>query len=225
VDPHVEFCGERYPLSTTGPLLVGRDGPLGLEDNPYLHRRFLEVSGVDSLWWLVNVGSSLTATVSDEAGLMQAWLAPGARLPLVFPRTTVFFTAGPTTYELDVVLADAPFLAVDAATPETGRTTLGRTVLTPDQALLVLALAEPVLRGSRRGSSAVPSSAEAALRLGWTMTKFNRKLDNVCEKLTRAGVRGLHGGPDRLATHRRARLVEHALAARVVTAADLDKLP
>ena len=35
------------------------------------------------------------------------------------------------------------------------------------------------------------------------------------------GVRGLRGRQDRLATYRRARLVEHAVTARLVTAADL----
>ena len=47
------------------------------------------------------------------------------------------------------------------------------------------------------------------------------KLDNVCEKLTRAGVRGLKGGVDRLATNRRARLVEYAVAVGLVTTGDL----
>ena len=67
----------------------------------------------------------------------------------------------------------------------------------------------------------LPSSAEAAERLGWTITKFNRKLDNVCQKLQRLGVRGLHGGPDRLASNRRTRLIEYAVATRLVTRADL----
>ena len=40
------------------------------------------------------------ATVADESGHLQAYLAPGGRLPLVFPKTIVWFTAGPTTYEL-----------------------------------------------------------------------------------------------------------------------------
>jgi hypothetical protein len=70
----------------------------------------------------------------------------------------------------------------------------------------------------------MPSSAEAAARLGWTMTRFNRKLDNVCDKLDRAGVKGLRGGSGGLATNRRARLVEYAVASRLVTAADLDLL-
>jgi hypothetical protein len=67
----------------------------------------------------------------------------------------------------------------------------------------------------------MPSSGEAAQRLGWTTTKFNRKLDNVCQKLSAQGVRGLHGEPGRLASNRRARLVEYALAVRLVTRDDL----
>jgi hypothetical protein len=90
--------------------------------------------------------------------------------------------------------------------------------------LLLIALAEPMLRRRMHGAVNTPSSAEAASRLGWTLTKFNRKLDNVCQKLERMGIRGLHGGPDRLATDRRARLVEYVLAARIVESADLDLL-
>ena len=53
------------------------------------------------------------------------------------------------------------------------------------------------------------------------MTKFNRKLDNVCQKLADAGTRGLHGGPGKLASNRKARLVEHALSTRLVSERDL----
>jgi hypothetical protein len=56
------------------------------------------------------------------------------------------------------------------------------------------------------------------------VTKFNRKLDGVCLKLERMGVQGLHGGPDRLATDRKARLVEYALSARLVQPDDLGLL-
>ncbi len=96
--------------------------------------------------------------------------------------------------------------------------------LTPDQKLLILVLAENVLRRGNRGAGTIPASADAAARLGWSITKFNRKLDNVCDKLTRNGIRGLHGAADRLATSRRARLVEYALAARLVDQSDLSLL-
>ena len=105
-----------------------------------------------------------------------------------------------------------------------GTVTIGRVQLTPDQKLLIIALCENVLRRGDRGAGHVPQSGAAAARLGWTVTKFNRKLDNVCQKLQRLGVRGLHGDADRLASNRRSRLVEYAVATRLVSRADLAML-
>lgn len=221
----VEFCGEKHPVTVDKPLLIGREGGLSIDDNPYLHRHFLRVSHEQGLWWLANVGSALTATVADVDGTMQAWLGPGARLPLVFERTVVWFTAGSTTYEFDIVLENALFEPATVRNGDddgvVGKTTIGRLVFTPDQKRLILALCEPALLRGVRGPAGLPTSAAAAARLGWQLTRFNRKLDNVCDKLTRAGVRGLHGEPGRLAVNRRARLVEYCLAARLVERADL----
>lgn len=221
----VVFCGERYPLPTDRSFGIGREADLSVDDNPFLHRRFLLIAADGPLWWLSNVGSALSATVADGRGLMQAWLSPGARLPIVFDRTVVWFTAGPTTYEVEVELDAPAFAPTPAGEPAGSGTTIGRVSLTPDQLLLLLALAEPALRrgGSRTGAS-LPSSAQAARRLGWTLTKFNRKLDNVCDKLTRLGVRGLHGDARNLAGARRGRLVEYAMTARLVTVDDLSVL-
>jgi hypothetical protein len=217
----VEFCGERYELQSDRPFLVGRDGDLTVDDNPYLHRRFLQLDNQDSLWWLTNVGSQLTATVADQHGTMQAWLAPGARLPLTLERFVVWFTAGPTTYEFEIAVSSPPFTPVAPPEVDAGATTIGPKSLTPDQKLVIVALCEPILRRGTRGAGSVPTSADAAERLGWTLTKFNRKLDTVCQKLARGGVLGLHGGPERLAVNRRARLVEYAFAARLVHPDDL----
>lgn len=217
----VEFCGEVYPVRPSEPVIVGRDGDIVIDDNPYLHRRFLEIADHDSMVWIANVGAQLSATVADASGLMQAWLKPGARLPLVFDTTAVWFTAGPTTYEFEIVLAEPRFAPAATSSGTDGDTTIGRVSLTVDQRRLVVALAEQILRRGDRGSGAIPSSADAARRLGWPITKFNRKLDNVCEKLTRIGVRGLHGSTGQLASNRRARLVEYAIAVRLVDAGDL----
>jgi hypothetical protein len=89
---------------------------------------------------------------------------------------------------------------------------------------MILALAEPLLKRDGTGMSELPTSAQAAERLGWTLTRFNRKLDNVCDKLDRIGVPGLRGGVRSYATNRRVRLVEHAMAARLVTRDDLPML-
>ncbi len=217
----VDYCGELTKITAARPVSIGRDGDVEIDDNPYLHRQFLQLELRDGLLWISNVGSAISATLADEDGLVQTYLSPGAQLPLIFPRTVVWFTAGPTTYEFDVLLADAPFNKVATTTVGDGETTIGRVSFTPSQRLLILALAEPILRRGNRGAGAIPRSAVAAERLGWTITKFNRKLDNVCEKLTKMGVRGLVGDRRSSASNRRARLVEYALAARLMTTKDL----
>jgi len=219
--PEIEFCGGLVEVDRE-PFTIGRDADLIVDDdNRFLHRQFLGLSESQGVWLLANVGTRLTATVSDRDGRLEAFLSPGAVLPLVFDETLVRFTAGPTSYEFSITLPDPAFVASRIDENESGDTTVGRTVMTPDQLRLILALAEPALVARVRGGAALPSSGEAARRLGWTITKFNRKLDNVCQKLASQGVRGLHGEPGRLASNRRARLVEYALAVRLVTRDDL----
>lgn len=217
----VEFAGEYFPVSPGGRFIVGREGDLAIDDNLFLHRHFLEVSNTDGMWWLGNVGTRLTATVTDVTGGVQAWLAPGARLPLVFAVTTIVFTAGPTTYELTVHATQPTFRPTRREFDGDGQSTIGDVPLTLTQKQLLLALAEPLLRRDGTGMSAIPSSAAAAARLGWTVTRFNRKLDNVCEKFERVGVPGMRGGTRSFATNRRARLVEHVISSRLVTKDDL----
>jgi hypothetical protein len=221
----VEYCGEIYTPEPDRPFHIGREGDLRVEDNPYLHRHFLRIEHADGMWWLVNVGSQLTATVTEQSRGLQAWVGPQARLPLVFADVSVMFSAGPTTYEARITATEAMYAPVEPAEPEVGETTIAPLRFTPSQRLLMVALAEPLLRRDGTGSSAVPPSAVAAERLGWPLTTFNRKLDNVCDKLARTGVRGLRGAPGQLASNRRARLVEHAVSARLVTRDDLALLP
>lgn len=221
----IEFCGEEYTSAPGERFTVGREADLSVDDNAFLHRRLLEFLDDGALWWVVNTGQSLSVTLSTGDGGYQAVVGPGVRVPLVFPRLLVMFSAGPFTYELGLIVSDAAFMSTSPSpTPLAGGpATVGSGVeLTPSQRLLVLALCEPVLRAGGLGIGELPSSAAAAARLGWPLTTFNRKLDAVCDKLDRAGVPGLRGGVGRLARNRRARLVEYAVLSRLVTAEDLD---
>lgn len=220
----VEFCGEEYTIDTGAEFGIGREADLSIDDNPYLHRRFLSISNDFGMWWLNNVGTLLTATVTDASGTMQAWLAPGAKLPIVFQTLHVMFSAGATTYDF-TISSDADYFNTSVAVDGTGgSTTVLPVTLTTSQRQLIVALAEGVLTQSLPGRGSIPSSAEAAQRLGWSMTTFNRKLDNVCDKLDRLGVAGLRGGRGKLATNRRARLVEYAVTTRLVGIDDLPLL-
>jgi hypothetical protein len=220
-NPRIEFCGEWYDVAPDEPFYIGRDADLVIDENPFLHRRFLAVSRENGLWWLANVGTLLSATVSDDSGQVQAWLAPSARLPIVFPTLNVLFSAGSTTYDFTIHSGSDYFATSQLTSASTGETTVGPITLTTSQRLLVVALAEDILRQNSPGRGEIPASADAAARLGWTQTAFNRKLDNVCDKLDRHGVQGLRGGRGKLATNRRARLVEYAVSTRLVNADDL----
>ena len=205
----LDFSGEIYRVAPADTFVIGRGGDLDIDDNPYLHRRFLVFAHSENLWWIANEGSRLSATLTDGEGLVQSRLAPGARMPLVFPRVILTFSAGPTTYEINLITSgEDGFSGIDG--------------VRQSQLLLVLALSEPVLKRAGTGAAEIPSSAAAAARLGWPLTKFNRKLDNVCEKLDRVGVRGLRGGRVAgAASNRRTALVEHAVSTLMVTAEDL----
>lgn len=216
----VDFCGELTRLEPGATLSIGREADLVLDTNPYLHRRVLELAQHDGMWWLHNVGTRISATLSIDGGVLQAWLSPGARVPIMFAIVTVVFSAGPSTYELRLLM-DAPQFAPPPIEAVRGDSTMGEITLTLPQRRLVLALAEPMLRAEGGSVTQLPSSREAAERLGVPLKAFNRKLDQVCEKLTRLGVSGLHGGPGALALQRRARLVEFSVAARLVVPSDL----
>ncbi|WP_091420849.1 hypothetical protein [Arthrobacter sp. OV608] len=216
----IEFCGEWYPVTREATYTIGRDADLVVDENPFLHRRLLQVSWFEGFWVLANIGSRMAVTVTDGAGRLQSWLAPGGRLPLVFARTTVVFTAGPTTYELSLHAAEPPFSYTDVSFHE-GATTVGSVTLTESQRVLIVALAEQMLRFDGSGRGEIPTNAKASERLGWALTRFNRKLDNVCDKLDRIGVQGMRGDVSSYATNRRIRLVEYAITSRLVTRADL----
>jgi len=220
----VEFCGEWFDVAAPNEFVVGREGNLVIDDNPYLHRRFLVLTEDHGLWWIVNEGSLLSATLTDASGGVQAWLPPGARLPIVFSHMQVLFTAGSTTYDFTIHAAADMYATTSLFGGQSGATTIGVVPLTSSQRLVILVLAENVIRQDSPGRGTIPSSTDAAQRLGWPLTTFNRKLDNVCEKLDKVGVQGLRGGRGKLATGRRQRLVEYAVASKLVSRDDLSIL-
>ncbi|MDR1426978.1 MAG: hypothetical protein LBJ08_04385 [Bifidobacteriaceae bacterium] len=217
----VEYEGLSHRVEADRTLSVGREADVSVGDNPYLHRRLLVLANEHDFWWLANVGSRITCTVADLRSRTHSWLSPGARLPVVFRETAVMFTAGPCTYEL-AIFNEHPVVhnPLDAQA-STGATTLGSIPFTLSQRQLIVALAEPLLRRTGAGMNQVRSSAEAAERLGWPLSRFNRKLDNVCDKLDRFGVEGMRGGPAARAAHRRAALVEYAVTTGLVAPVDL----
>jgi hypothetical protein len=195
---------------------------LDIDSNRFLHRctgRFIEDAG---FWWVENTTDATPFHV--RCGGFTALVPAGDRLALTHPTTTIGFTAGPCSYQVVVHLDDLPPDPPPAATPpgdETDADPRQLIELTTEQRLLAAVLAEPRLRGTGRE---IPSNETAAARLGWSQTKFNRKLDWLCERLRRAGVQGMKERDGGRAIGRRARLVDHLLDRGLIGEAELELL-
>jgi hypothetical protein len=228
----IDFAGEKLVVEPPAALTFGRAGDLVIDDaNPYLHRLVGRFYWDRDLWWLENLGYHIEITVLSEGGAVSR-LPPRtpngqpAVASLASPEFRVLFEAAGARYELQgwVTPPVAPSPAGPPADllPGADTTRYGKIPLTDEEHRLLLLLAEPCLRDPTNGPDSLPSNREIAHRLGWPVTKFNRKLDYLCVRLTKAGVRGLQGGRGTEATNRRWRLVEHAINARLVTPAQLD---
>jgi hypothetical protein len=214
-------------------MTVGRAADLIVDDNPYLHLEMVRISELFGIWWIDNVGATIPLRLGDLASPSFSIITPGTSVPLGFVNSVLRFEAGPTSYELELEVV-APsriteFVPRPARQPadiliEIDSFDISPLPLTPEQRLLLVALAEPRLRAGRQ-EPVFPSNEEVAARLGWTLTKFNRKLDHVCGKLARRGIPGLRGTVGRLAHDRRRRLVDYAVASGLVDTTMLAHLP
>lgn len=220
----IEFCGEHYGVPDGRPFVIGRGGDLVIDENPDLPLHLLSLVRSGGLWVLSNHDQRISVDISDSRSRYHAVLNPASSIPIVFRLCTVVFAAGPTTYEFDLRLSTPLYHEPSPVLTRVLPLRPSRLELTDSQFLLVLTLAESALRFGGSGLGDMPTTATAAERLGWTQTKFNRKLDSVCEKFRRAGVSGMRGDSLSYATNRRARVVEYALSHRMITRTDLVRL-
>ena len=227
----VDLAGDVRALTPGEALTFGRAADLVVDEaNRYLHRVLGRFSWHGGWWWVDNLGSQVDLEVVGDDGTLARLAArpegPGAASALT-GHHLVRFEAGGLRYELDVQVEGGTSPLPEPAEEVPGETTsrFGWVELTPDERLLVAALAEPLLRDPGAGPDDLVPNRAIAARLGWSITKFNRKLDYLCTRLTRSGVRGLQGERGGEATNRRWRLVEHAVGSRLVTVDDLGLLP
>lgn len=216
----VDFCGDTRTVETSETLTFGRDADIVIDENRFLHRVLGEFVFRSGFWWLRNVGSTIALNVHDATSPSSLRIAPGSSLPIAFVAASIRFEAGGHAYELDVH-DDAVADGEDDDDHEAGEvddslgemtTTTSALPLTDEQRSLLEALAAPLLAGQDH----LPTNRQVAAGLGWTITKYNRKLDALCSKYAQAGVHGLQGTADQLAKDRRQRLAEHVVDAGIV---------
>ena len=216
----VEHCGDEQVVDPGDDLTFGRASDLVVDTNPYLHRTLGRFRHDGRVWWLDNVGGAVTLTILSAGDLSSSTIGPGSSAPILRVESVVTFVAGPVAYELMVTRADAERRAdlagaVDVAGP---LRTLewGCIDLNPDQFELLEVLCAPRRAMPADQWAPIPTNRECAAELGWTLSKFNRKLDHLCDKLHRAGVRGMHGDLGLSATDRRRLLVDHVVRSELL---------
>ena len=228
----INFAGEIYQLSADEQLLFGRGKGADLNvdsSNKDLHRRFGRIWFSNGVWWLSNEGRLLPMSVHDRNSISSFTLAAGNVVSLTFKEAAIRFTAGATNYEILLDLAGSPGEidqdVSDSFTDELSPATVDQAQIpvVGGQRLLLVALAEQKLRNPHE-PIVLPSNKAIYRRLGWTSAGFNRKLDRLCHKFARAGVKGLVGDLGDHAAERRRKLVEHTVKLGVITASDLSLL-
>jgi hypothetical protein len=219
----VRFVDQEVVLEPGEDLVFGRGAELDIDSNPYLHRRVGRFVHADGVWWLENLSTwGHLAVLAHNA---TSSIGAEGRAALVAPETVVHFEAGACRYELTAVLGEPvplPQAAHRVADPN-ATVRVAPVPLTDEQRLMVVLMAEPRLRDPLTRTP-LPTNRSIADRLGWSLTKLNRKLDYLCQKLTAANVPGLARSRDDRANDRRERLVEHLISTGQVTTADLDSL-
>ncbi|MBU6217217.1 MAG: hypothetical protein KGR17_11485 [Acidobacteria bacterium] len=221
----LDLDGEERSVAEGASITFGRDAELVVDaDNRYLHRVLGCFVSHGEIWFLQNLGRFIPLRVDDAGSASFVQIEPGDQAPVGFEEFVVRFRAGTVDYRITGAMSEPTPLELGLV-PASDTAEFGLASLNAEQRLLVLALGEGRLRGQPDWVVRMPANREVAARLGWTITKFNRKLDHLCRRLAESGVEGAFGDAGDLATNRRQVLVEHAVARRLVTAADLADLP
>ena len=224
-DLFLEFCGDELVVTQGQTLTFGRAADLVVDpDNVHLHRTLGCFASDGRTWVLHNLGRFIPIRIVDLVGTSRIEVGPGDQVPISFEEFSVQFTAGTLRYEVLGALSEYTRLELGLADPS-DTVEFAKVPLNDEQRLLVVCLAEPLLRGDENWTAHMASNKEVAERLGWTTTKFNRKLDYLCKRLAEQGVAGMQGRADRLATARRQRLVEVLVETGAVGPDDLAVLP
>ena len=207
----IVFEDERHTLNGDEPIEFGRSSDLTIDSaNRQLHRRLGRFRFDGSSWWIDHLGTNSTLVLTDHRSASALRIAPGNAAPIPFAESSLTFSAGPANYRLTLTCDVGP-IPDDAPAPlpvaEATITTLHLEFNDEQHELLEL-LARHHLSAPDDGR--LPTNRELGATLGWSSSKFNRKLDHLCTKLTRAGVSGLQGSLDDVAVDRKRALARYA---------------
>ncbi|MGI8938007.1 MAG: hypothetical protein ACR2JF_07325 [Iamia sp.] len=220
--PTVTVDGSAVEIGDGGRLTFGRDEACTVRfapDDRGISRLAGELAHLGGHWWVVNRSQSRPLEVVDDLGF-RTLLAPGRRLVLEGD-CTVVLTGEIRRHALVVEVAAEGGTGAEER-PGSGlvETGIGNGVVVnrADRDALA-ALFEGYLRPFPRHDPHPRTYAEAAERLGWPRTTLVKRIEHLRNRLTEAGVPGLHGN------NALRGLAEYVITSGLVTRQDLDRLP
>lgn len=189
----------------------GRQADLVVDQhNRHLHRILGSFHCDEGSWTLTNHGRSISLVMTDHSSGSFIRVTPGTAVPIPFAESSVQFSAGRANYRLSIRTAEPPASTIQQrAHSGTVTATTSSLVFNEEQLQLLEALASCRADGPITTAD-LPSSRQMAQMLGWSLSKFNRKLDRVCERLAKAGIPDLAGDTATSATERRLVLANYA---------------
>lgn len=205
----VGFIDTEFVAGEERRITFGTTGDVVLDAGPPC--TFGAIEFHSGYWWIEHHGGVEAFVVADRCSTSRLELAGGATSPLPFESSEILLKVGSAHFAIDLEVE------LDVVRPageiDERLIALVRSIeFNEDQ----LRLIDELCARRRRNPMAIPAyppNVEMAERLGWRITQFNRKLDHLCGKLDKAGVPGLRGSRDHLASDRRLVLTELALAA------------
>lgn len=189
----------------TTTLTFGRTGHISLD-----HEGVPEIVGLlepGASGWVIKSANDQAIEVKDRCSASSMRVAPGCSAPLFFDQAAVRFWIGRAKFGFDT-------RRIDQWSAEPMK-------LSTEQRQLLVGLARPRLSGA---CNRLPRNQDLAREFGWSRSKLNRKLDQICKKFSERGVPGLHGSPDRLASQRRRILIDHVIELGLITTDDVAQL-
>ena len=219
----VDFCGDTRVVNPGEQLTFGRQADLVIDDNRFLHRVVGRFHFHTGSWWIDNIGSQISIVVADRATTSHLRLAPQSTSSLTFRDSVAQFSAAQARYEIDLHQTGGSWTVGAHQNSFDGTETVkaGDLRFNQEQRLLLVALALPHLREPHLADLSLPTNREVAARLGWEITKFNRKLDYICHTMNERGFRGLVGGQGNMASNRRVLLVRYVIDSGLITHDDI----
>ncbi|APT91363.1 hypothetical protein CSPHI_10570 [Corynebacterium sphenisci DSM 44792] len=216
-----DLCGVVLDPAPGETLTIGRNGDLRVgEDNPYMHRRALQLYSAGGAWYLQNIGSHVTVMLRRPGDARGMRLAPAQIQALTEPAYSVLFGVKRENYEIEI-RQEVAGTGEPLGDVDTGTATLTIDELTERERALVAAFAEDYLRGRVDSLATLCTDARAAEKLGTTAKAVEHRRTELYELILGGG---LVSDMEWRHTHRRQRMTRAARAlidARLVTVDDL----